>query len=362
MTLEAWRTPELRELLGAAARDIRISRGRRHLASVDAALAVLRPGAGGRQVSYVARRARRLGGRVLVTQIENYDFFGFLATSPGAPRVVAVQNGVRLAHELATLRASLRGAPQRAQGLLHDVFVCWGRSDVDRMRGAGLTARVALPVGSLRDSLHRADTSRDLPESPLAVVLVKPKTFASSSDPYRTNQAASRRTVLDFVARYAVGAAIVPSMVFVPGSAERLATQARLLAAHYRGPWRTTTSTDRLSSYDAVMGARTVLGDQSSLLVEALGRGKRILSVNMTEDPSLDFPMDGPWLLRRPTYEQFAERMDWIRGMSDAQWAGVIGDAPRRLVNYNPAYPTHVFVKDLVMAIAEDRPWPEVTW
>jgi surface carbohydrate biosynthesis protein len=179
---------------------------------------------------------------------------------------------------------------------------------------------------------------------------------------YRENQSNSRKILFDLLARYCVDRRIRPVFVVQPGKPEAVHDQEELIRESFNANFLVAGNEDPFSSYDAVMAARVTLGDQSTMLREALGRGKRILSVNMTDDPSLDFPMDGPWLLRRPTYEQFAERMDWIRGMSDAQWAGVIGDAPRRLVNYNPAYPTHVFVKDLVMAIAEDRPWPEVTW
>lgn len=362
MTLEAWRTPELRDLLGKEAAEISISRGWRALSAWDALVATIRPGSLGRQATYVRRRATALGHRVLVTQIDNYDFLAALASALVSTRIVAIQNGVRLDHELDTLRASLRGAADRSGRLLHDVFLCWGQSDVDRLAHFGLAARSALPIGSLRDSLHRAAPARPPSQSELAVVLIKPKTFAPTTDTYRRNQGASRAAVLAYLSRYAHGADITPAMVLVPGPQSRLEVQRSLVERHYSGPWSTMTSGDRLSSYDGVMGARVTLGDQSSLLVEALGRGRRILSVNMTDDPSLDFPVAGPWAMKKPSYEEFAERLTWIREMSDADWAAVIGSVPRYLVNYNPEYPTHVFIKDLISAIAEDRPWPQVTW
>ena len=135
MTLEGWRTVELRDLLGETADDIELSRGLRHVHALDALGAAWMPGEQGRQASYVERRARRLGGRVLVTQIDNYDFFGWLSTALPSMRVVAIQNGVRLAHELATLRSTISGGDARVHGLLHDVFLCWGRSDADRQIG-----------------------------------------------------------------------------------------------------------------------------------------------------------------------------------------------------------------------------------
>lgn len=362
MTLEAWRTAELRDLLGETADDIELSRGLRHVHALDALGAAWMPGEQGRQASYVERRARRLGGRVLVTQIDNYDFFGWLSTALPGTRVVAIQNGVRLAHELATLRSTISGGDARLHGLLHDVFLCWGRSDADRLARAGLTARHILPIGSLRDALHRRDGSRAAPTAELAVALIKPKTFARTNDAYRRNQSSSRLALLGHLARYCRATRLTPSMVLVPGSADSLEAQRVLVDRYYAGPWISSVTADRGSSYDAVMTASVALGDQSSLLVEALGRGRRILSVNMTDDPSLDFPVPGPWSLKKPTYEEFAERMTWIRTMSDAEWSSVVGDVPKYLVNYNPEYPTHVFIKDLVTAIAEDRPWPEVTW
>lgn len=305
---------------------------------------------------------RRSGRRVVSTQIDNYNFFGILANAVYPVRLVAIQNGIRLHHELRTLRGTLIGNHVRSEGLLHDIYLCWGMSDIVRMRHAGLTGRVVLPVGSLRDSLHRASGDLKYPGMEIAVVMVKRKDFRTTTSTYLTHVWESRRAVFDALRGYVRKTELVPEFVVAPGPAEQIREQRRIVEREYGTTVVIRTSSDWSSSYDSVMSAGVVIGDNSSLLVEALGRGRRILSVNMTDDPSLDFPVEGPWTLKKPTYEEFAERLTWIRSMSDTEWAGLIGDVPKYLVNYNPQYPTHDFVKDLIMAIAEDRPWPEVTW
>jgi hypothetical protein len=79
-----------------------------------------------------------------------------------------------------------------------------------------------------------------------------------------------------------------------------------------------------LSSYGAVMSAGLVVGDQSSLLVEALGRGVKVLSVMYSDDPSLRLPFSGPWEMISPSYLTLRDRVKEVLAMSPGEWRSQI--------------------------------------
>ena len=77
---------------------------------------------------------------------------------------------------------------------------------------------------------------------------------------------------------------------------------------------------ERFSTYFASDKSVVTIGMSSTSLWESFSRGNRILAVNLTDNPIYDFPIDGIWSMRKPTYEEFELRLNYIFQMKDSEW------------------------------------------
>jgi hypothetical protein len=112
---------------------------------------------------------------------------------------------------------------------------------------------------------------------------------------------------------------------------------------------------ERFSSYALTDASRVTIGATGSVLWEAFGRGNRILAVNLTDDPAYDFPIPGPWSMRQPSVDQFAERLQWITDLTDDQYFTLSNDAARYLMHYEVEDPPEIRLRRLVSALLENE-------
>jgi surface carbohydrate biosynthesis protein len=108
------------------------------------------------------------------------------------------------------------------------------------------------------------------------------------------------------------------------------------------------------TSYDEVMSSHVVVGDNSSILVEAFGRGNRILSVNMSNYSERDFPVLGLWSMRLPTYGEFVDRLDMIRGLSKDEWRKETRGHPKNLVAFDSDMTTQEVLRRVISQLLLD--------
>lgn len=116
-----------------------------------------------------------------------------------------------------------------------------------------------------------------------------------------------------------------------------------------------TSHKERFSSYALTDASRVTIGATGSVLWEAFGRGNRILAVNLTDDPAYDFPIPGPWSMRQPSIDQFAERLQWITDLSDDQYFTMSNDAARYLMHYEEEDPPEMRLQRLVASLLENE-------
>lgn len=77
---------------------------------------------------------------------------------------------------------------------------------------------------------------------------------------------------------------------------------------------------ERYATYFLCDCSNVTIGMSSTVLWESFARGNKILSVNLSDDDVYNFPIDGPWSMERPTFAEFAERLEWISNLSDEEW------------------------------------------
>lgn len=104
-----------------------------------------------------------------------------------------------------------------------------------------------------------------------------------------------------------------------------------------------------LSSYRAVDDSAVVVGFCSTILLEALGWGKKVLFCNMFRDVDSYAPPAGPWSVDEPGYELFRDRLDALRAMNPSEFQAAYGEFARRAMSFDPAKPAHAYLRELVL-------------
>ena len=80
---------------------------------------------------------------------------------------------------------------------------------------------------------------------------------------------------------------------------------------------------ERYGTYFLCDRSNLTVGMASSVLWESFGRGNKLLAVNNTDNPIYDFPISGVWSMRRPSYDEFSERLHTLLTMADSEWLSV---------------------------------------
>ena len=321
---------------------------------IDAAFAICRPRAEW-QAEYVKRQIKRSRSKVTLTMIDNVEYLGYCSDPENNIRTIAIQNGVRLPETEWEYSIERFRSMRKGNQFQHDIYVAWGDWDAERYLRLGGSAREIISAGSLADSIHRAK-SASIPERHLigALEMRNPRHLFYDVRPFppRNPQTMSSfadniRTLYSHLERFCRTGSIQP--LFVLNTGHELTPQLRLLDGLYQGrkdihyqPSNT------LASYDGVASCHVVVGVVSSMLVEMLGRGRKILAFNPSGNDDLDFPVEGIWTLTDGRYEAFTERLRMIVEMSASEWKNEVGAVSRNLVAYDPRLATDVVIRRLV--------------
>ena len=91
-----------------------------------------------------------------------------------------------------------------------------------------------------------------------------------------------------------------------------------------------TDSRDQFATYRAIDSSNLTVGTHSTVLVEALSRGRKILNFNYSNLALLDLPSAGLSHMNSPSYATLCERIDTLLSMSwDTYWS----NTPKELKN-----------------------------
>jgi hypothetical protein len=104
-----------------------------------------------------------------------------------------------------------------------------------------------------------------------------------------------------------------------------------------------------LSSYRAVDESAVVVGFCSTILLESVGWGKKVLFCNLFRDVDSYAPPAGPWSVDEPSYEVFRHKLDALRAMSPDEFRAAYGEFARRAVSFDPAKPAHLYLRELIL-------------
>jgi surface carbohydrate biosynthesis protein len=101
------------------------------------------------------------------------------------------------------------------------------------------------------------------------------------------------------------------------------------------------------SSYSLTDRAKVVVGMHSTLLREALGRGKKVLECNYS-GPHFEVIQGDTWLLREKGYDNFEKKLLNLLHMDVESYKTLCGEYPFYLIGYDKKNPTHTVIGDFI--------------
>lgn len=102
------------------------------------------------------------------------------------------------------------------------------------------------------------------------------------------------------------------------------------------------------ATYKTTDDCEMSFGIHTSVLWEVFGRGRKMLACNYTGDHVFEFPVDGPWFLKHGSYEDFEQRVDQLRAMSEEEYTSLVGEKAHYLISYSSDLPTHEAIANVI--------------
>jgi hypothetical protein len=234
------------------------------------------------------------------------------------------------------------------------VLCVWGQSDVDLYREVSRDGVECRVVGSLRNAdylrLYPLQMDRVKRHHLLFVSQYSGQEEDNPSPTSKRNQIllSLKNHLRQYCAEHSLELTVA---LRPPVSAPHVANQVSEEIAHYVRVFADirlhfTDPSMAYATYLASDESDVTIGVPSGTLTESFGRGNKVLMFRQSPESGsyYGFPVEGAWLVTEPTYEQFAERLDFLRGQPRAelvaQWreareyvlANAESDSPLRIV------------------------------
>ena len=114
---------------------------------------------------------------------------------------------------------------------------------------------------------------------------------------------------------------------------------------------------ERFATYYACDQSLLTVGMSSTALWESFARGNRILAVNLTDNPIYDFPIQGLWSMRQPTFTDFEARAQHIMQMTDDEWRDISDSAREFLVRADSTETVADRIRNHIAEVLSQHPW-----
>jgi hypothetical protein len=294
----------------------------------------------------MAARFRKSGARVL------------LASDQASQPVNELGRLVPMMHQILIAHGSQRREHLRRKDNLRQranrVLCVWGQSDVDLNHEGSEDSVRCLAVGSLRNAAYlRLHPLREDRATRHELLFVSQYSGQREDDPRPSTK---REQILwslkSQLCRYCTERSLPLTIALRPPvSAPHAPNQLEDEMAHYARMFAGVqlTFTDpgvAFASYKASDETNVTVGVPGGALTESFGRGNKVLMFRQSPESGshFGFPVDGPWLVTEPTYDEFATSLENLRRRPRIevvdQWrqarefmlANAESDAPLRIV------------------------------
>jgi hypothetical protein len=114
-------------------------------------------------------------------------------------------------------------------------------------------------------------------------------------------------------------------------------------------------SNDEFGTYRAIDSSKVSIGDVSTSLIEALGRGNKIISLNFSDTALLDLPVHAINRMNKPTYAEFEERYQNLVSMDQSAYLELTASETFNSISYDSRRPTHIAIRSFLESAIQQR-------
>ena len=227
-----------------------------------------------------------------------------------------------------------------------------GEYDKLHYRRWGNVHQNVLPVGSLNDSIYRSRSSNNV-EKIYDVCIVE-----GSVDPNARKEFAKIRlqnwTLLTNFLNQVVTRENLKVVVALSQSTKEAAVR-EWFSSRFDSALDFVDNSIEFATYRSIDSSHISVGETSTALVEGLGRGNKILSLNFSETPLLDLPVHPICRLHKPNFNSFSERFQEIRNLKPDEFQDLTRQSTRFINSYDSGRPTHVVLRAFIEAALLER-------
>ena len=226
------------------------------------------------------------------------------------------------------------GSVRRDVLLLHNhidrvegrLLCVWGQHDAALYKEVFKDSVECVVVGSLRNAMHIKRHGLDSNRSPtLPLLFVSQFSGLDEDDPIRSpDRSRVLRTLKEYLSRYCSERNLPLKIAMRPpvsGTPEPGHVEDEI--QHYKQVFAgvTLSFTDPYvpySTYVASDAADVTIGVPSGSLTESFGRGNKVLMFGQAAETGsyFSFPFEGDWLVTEPSYQEFSDRLEFLRMQS----------------------------------------------
>jgi len=224
--------------------------------------------------------------------------------------------------------------------IYHSNFICFGKNDVDRYKKYGHEVKNFLPYGSLKLNLvldnkfninilndKRKDfTITIIDELPDPYIVNRNYTFENNDQKRLSPSHRTKGTLLmlEYIKKYSNEQGIIPQVLLRYPKEETVMSSKleKIYLEIFKNKIDLIFNDEmRIKSYLAGLKADLLLGLKSTLLCELFSCGKKILSLNYTNDPKFSFPIEGMYNYNgKPNYQSFKNKVEEIKNIPIDKW------------------------------------------
>jgi surface carbohydrate biosynthesis protein len=295
------------------------------------------------KLSYADAYLKIVNPSVAITFVDNSQVFQMLDKKLHGPKLkfMAIQNG---------RRALARDNPIGGVPIFHSNFFCFGQHEVDQYKAHGAEVIEFHPCGSLKDSYYREIAGESESKSCCDVVLISEGWYDTVYD----SKYGAAKTSFDllcthlkrYIKEHKINVVVAcRNEQREPAYERELNDLKRILGADvtYISNIR-----NNFVSYRLTDSSNVVLGAASTLILEAFGRGRKVLSINYSGDSNYDFPVDGFWSLSNSGYDEFSKALTYLLTMTASDYKNKAKIEMNYAINYSCQTPMPRALKNFI--------------
>lgn len=273
--------------------------------------------------------------------------------------MISVQHGMR----------QMAVDPCRSPLATNVIFLSWGELQADDYRNnrtplspnssSGCRPLQVRPIGSLRDSMYRSVSYRGEAKKGRLCLISQFKGLDGHGLTKPTERQRNIDLLIEHLGRYVASRNLELVVALYSDRPGPLAQE----IAWYRDKFGSSCTFNDPSvdyaTYKTTDDCEMSFGIHTSVLWEVFGRGRKMLACNYTGDQVFQFPVDGPWFLKHGSYEDFEQRVDQLRAMSEEEYTSLVGEKAHYLISYSSDLPTHEAIASVIgehVAARDRRP------